>query len=121
MWVEINRYQRQCWGHLLAAMVRNYEVLLETQCGIAKTVLQTTTEVLKPEQSTTGCTETHGSEMVASHELVAEAVERRIGEGLSPPAEAYLVQNREKIDWTRYPGWARPADPDMFNGCSHEG
>ena len=32
-----------------------------------------------------------------------------------------LVQNRHKIDWSRLPEWALPLDPDVFEGCSHEG
>ena len=46
---------------------------------------------------------------------------RRMREGLPPPPEIYLVQNRGKIDWSRCPNWARPVEPDVFDGCCHEG
>jgi len=52
---------------------------------------------------------------------LAETVDERIKQGLAPPAEVHQVHNRKRIDWSAYPAWARPADPDMFDGCGHEG
>ena len=50
-----------------------------------------------------------------------ERVVERLNQGLAPPAEAYHVHNRSKIDWTQVPEWAQPGDPDLFEGCGHEG
>jgi hypothetical protein len=33
----------------------------------------------------------------------------------------YEAQNRNRIDWTKMPEWARPADPELFEGAGHEG
>jgi hypothetical protein len=52
--------------------------------------------------------------------LEQEAVER-VGKGLAPPREVYEAQNRGRIDWSRFPDWARPIDPEVFEGSSHEG
>jgi len=52
--------------------------------------------------------------------LVKLAVER-IGKGLAPPREIYQTPYRNQIDWSRFPDWARPTDPEMFEGSSHEG
>jgi len=52
--------------------------------------------------------------------LEATALER-LQKGLAPPREIYDVQNRGRIDWTRVPEWAQPADPESFEGCGHEG
>ncbi|HZY86963.1 MAG TPA: hypothetical protein VFE78_19165 [Gemmataceae bacterium] len=52
--------------------------------------------------------------------LVRRALER-VGEGLPPPREIYDVKYRERIDWLRFPAWARPSDPEVFTGCCHEG
>jgi len=41
--------------------------------------------------------------------------------GLAPPPEIYQVPYRNQIDWSKFPEWARPSDPDLFEGCSHEG
>jgi hypothetical protein len=45
----------------------------------------------------------------------------RLRQGLAPPREIYLVQNRNAIDWSQFPAWARPIDPEIFDGCCHEG
>lgn len=50
-----------------------------------------------------------------------ELARRRVDQGLAPPAEIYRVELRRCIDWTEFPRWARPIDPDMFDRTCHEG
>src|SRR5262245_1416457 len=49
-----------------------------------------------------------------------EELERRGAElaakGLPPPKALYEVQNRNRVDWSRFPEWARPIDPEVFEG-----
>jgi hypothetical protein len=45
----------------------------------------------------------------------------RVSKGLPPPKEIYNVHNRSRIDWSKFPEWARPVDPEVFEGCGHEG
>jgi hypothetical protein len=45
----------------------------------------------------------------------------RISQGFAPPREIYQVPYRSQIDWSTFPDWARPSDPELFEGCSHEG
>ena len=45
----------------------------------------------------------------------------RVQRGLAPPPELYRVRDRSLIDWSVFPEWARPIDPEVFEGCSHEG
>jgi hypothetical protein len=52
--------------------------------------------------------------------LEQEALER-VRRGLAPPRAVYEAQNRGRIDWSRFPDWARPTDPEVFEGSSHEG
>ncbi len=28
---------------------------------------------------------------------------------------------RHSIDWARFPSWAQPVDPQLYEGCCHEG
>ena len=56
----------------------------------------------------------------SSSTLEATALER-LQKGFAPPRGIYDVQNRGRIDWTRVPEWAQPADPEAFEGCGHEG
>src|SRR5262245_58090593 len=45
----------------------------------------------------------------------------RVSQGLTPPREIYQAPICSRIDWSRFPAWARPSDPEMFEGCGHEG
>ncbi|HKB39900.1 MAG TPA: hypothetical protein VKD72_25920 [Gemmataceae bacterium] len=53
-------------------------------------------------------------------DLEARALER-VRKGFPPPPEVYEAQNRSRIDWSRFPEWAWPTDPELFTGTSHEG
>jgi hypothetical protein len=55
-----------------------------------------------------------------SPNLEQRAVER-LRQGLAPPREIYEVQHRSHVDWSMLPDWARPMDPELFEGCAHEG
>jgi hypothetical protein len=46
---------------------------------------------------------------------------QRISHGLPPPREVYQSPYRDRINWEPFPQWARPTDPEAFEGCSHEG
>jgi len=52
--------------------------------------------------------------------LEREAAER-VKRGLAPPKEIYGTPFRDRIDWSRFPEWARPIYPEVFEGCGHEG
>lgn len=53
-------------------------------------------------------------------ELVQIAIDR-VEHGFAPPPEIYQIHRRCKIDWSVFPEWARPLDPEIFDGCCHEG
>ncbi len=53
-------------------------------------------------------------------DLESRALER-VKKGFPPPPEVYLAQNRAHIDWSRFPEWAWPMDPELFTGTAHEG
>jgi len=55
-----------------------------------------------------------------SRRLEEQALER-LQKGLAPPRDIYDVRNRGRIDWSKVPDWARPSDPELFEGCTHEG
>ncbi len=52
--------------------------------------------------------------------LEAQALEQ-INRGIAPPKEIYSVPYRNRIDWAKFPAWARPIDPEVFEGSGHEG
>jgi hypothetical protein len=50
-----------------------------------------------------------------------EIARERLSKGLAPPSEIYQAPYRNQIDWSQFPSWARPSDPEMFGECPHEG
>jgi hypothetical protein len=62
-----------------------------------------------------------GRRIDASGGALIKLAEQRVRQGLAPPPEIYRIENRRRIDWLRFPGWARPVDPQIFEGCCHEG
>jgi len=54
-------------------------------------------------------------------DALIKLAEERVRQGFAPPPRIYQVEYRRRIDWSRFPAWARPVDPEVFNGCCHEG
>jgi hypothetical protein len=52
--------------------------------------------------------------------LEALAIER-VRKGLALPRDLYSVPYRNRVDWSRFPEWARPIDPELFEDSGHEG
>jgi hypothetical protein len=50
-----------------------------------------------------------------------ERARQRTRQGLAPPREIYNIRNCDRVDWSTLPAWARPSDPELFEGCTHEG
>jgi hypothetical protein len=56
-----------------------------------------------------------------SGDALIKLAEQRMRGGLAPPPEIYRIEYRRRIDWLKFPDWARPVDPELFDGCCHEG
>jgi hypothetical protein len=54
-------------------------------------------------------------------EELTEVAIARMNQGFAPPAEVYQIQYRSRINWNDFPDWARPINPEAFDGCCHEG
>jgi hypothetical protein len=57
----------------------------------------------------------------AAVEELVEVAGKRVAQGLAPPREIYKAQYRKRIDWSKFPEWAQPSDPELYEGCVHEG
>jgi hypothetical protein len=57
----------------------------------------------------------------AGAEALEQAALERVCQGLPPPREVYAAPNRDRINWAAFPDWARPSDPELFEGSAHEG
>jgi hypothetical protein len=61
------------------------------------------------------------SEIVDQFRALERRADERVKQGLAPPKEIYETPHRDRIDWSTFPEWARPSDPELFQGCGHEG
>ena len=56
-----------------------------------------------------------------SPEELAEFAMARMRQGLAPPAEIYRLPYRASINWSDFPEWSWPQDPEAYDECCHEG
>jgi hypothetical protein len=68
-----------------------------------------------------GKKEANGPAAPDTPENLEKAAAERLSKGLAPPREIYDARYRDRIDWNRIPQWARSVDPELFEGCVHEG
>jgi hypothetical protein len=100
---------RQYWSHTVKS-------LMLSQLWLLKTGLQAAQTALSPIASAPPSAPEPGQ----AQDLIRRATER-MRQGLAPPREVYQAPYRNLIDWSRFPDWARPSDPEMFEGSGHEG
>ena len=62
-----------------------------------------------------------GRRVDVSVDVLIQLAEQRMSHGFAPPPEIYRIEYRRRIDWLQFPGWARPVDPQVFDGCCHQG
>ena len=107
----------QGWSRALASVACGPWRLLASQCEAGLGVLDTVFAALGGERA--------GAPVLPEVPAGAEALERaaleRVRQGFPPPREVYSAPTRDRIDWARFPDWARPCDPELFDGSAHEG
>jgi hypothetical protein len=104
------------WSYAVAALAAYQWKLFEMQYQAGLRIMQTVLGVPPaPPPPTPGAV--IAQEVRRLEEMAAE----RVRQGLAPPREIYHAPYRERIDWSRFPEWVRPSDPEMFQGCAHEG
>jgi hypothetical protein len=98
----------QSWSRAVTSLVWGQWLLVNTGIQATETILETAAPVAgsRPPGETGG---------------VLALARARLRKGLAPPREVYLAPYRDQIDWAQFPDWARPSDPDLFEGCAHEG
>jgi hypothetical protein len=103
----------QGWSRTLTSVACGPWRLLASQCEAGVGVLDTLLAALggKPVLP----------EAPAGTEALERAALERVRKGMPPPREIYAAPNRNRIDWARFPDWARPSDPELFEGSAHEG
>ncbi len=105
----------QCWAQTVTGMLTWPLQLLETQCQVSLEIVEAALRV--PDAAEDG----GGKQAIDEfHRLQSLALERA-RKGLALPREIYQLPYRARIDWSLLPEWARPVDPEVFEGSGHEG
>jgi hypothetical protein len=105
------------WSRTLTSIACGPWQLLARQYDAGIGVLDSMLAALKGERASQPARPAALSEVAALERAALD----RVRQGLSPPREIYAAPNRDRINWARFPDWARPSDPELFEGCAHEG
>jgi|SRR5208282_4634695 len=111
-----------CWSWTVTNLVWNQWRLFDSQCQAGLKLLNGLRDVgafreAAPQQEN----EAIGRKATPEETDLVRSARERIKKGLAPPKEIYQIQNRERIDWSEFPEWAKPIDPEVFEGSGHEG
>ncbi len=99
------------WSGAVASLLTSPWRLIETQYESGMKIVETVLSAFA--RTPAGA----GDELRRLEQLSAE----RVRKGLAPPPEVYRAPYRARIDWSKFPDWARPTDPELFEECGHEG
>jgi hypothetical protein len=103
------------WSDAVAKLLCCPWELYEAQCRAGLQILETVLH------TRAGATPTAGHDLAAQLRGLQQLSVERVRQGLAPPKEIYQTPYRNRIDWSALPEWARPSDPELFEGSSHEG
>ena len=104
----------QGWSRTLTSMACGPWRLLASQCEAGVGLLDGMLAAL-------GAGKPVAARAPAGAEALEQAALERVCQGLPPPREVYAAPNRDRINWAAFPDWARPSDPELFEGSVHEG
>jgi|SRR6516165_8868906 hypothetical protein len=109
----------QFWSQWAACLLGYQRTLFETHRLISAHMLGTlqSTPASPSSDSRAELAQERNETFRSLEDHAAERAQR----GFAPPREIYDSPCRDFVDWTRFPTWARPSDPELFDGCVHEG
>jgi hypothetical protein len=110
----------QAWFQIVTSMLECQWKLLQVQHQVGLKMMKGVLAM----PAVAVCSPCEG-QAVSATAKEAQRLERlgteRVQQGLAPPRELYALPYRDHIDWSRFPEWARPSDPELFEDCVHEG
>jgi hypothetical protein len=113
---------REYWARTVTSVMWNQWLMLDTGLRAAQMALALAVAGSAARAGSPGrFPQRAGQPAAAGDEELLHRAEERARQGLAPPRVIYQSPYRTRIDWSRFPDWARPSDPELFEGCSHEG
>jgi len=111
-------YQR--WSHTVAGMLAWQWNLFEIQCDVGFNIADAALRI--PNDSVADSeAPSVGPRPADQFPRLETLAFEKVRQGLAPPREIYEAPYRNRIDWLKFPEWARPTDPELFQDCGHEG
>jgi hypothetical protein len=111
----------QCWSHTVTGVLACQVELLETQCQVGFKMVEAALHVPDKSEARPGEPVRAAPQTTDDFQKLEALALERTSKGFAPPTAIYAVPYRNRIDWSRFPDWARPIDPEVFVGCGHEG
>ncbi len=106
---------RHLWSRAAQDFLWGQWVLVDSGFALARRVLDRAAELPPPPDPVPSRLVSRPAEDVAAQ------ASGRVQAGFAPPREVYDVTRRQAIDWLTWPAWARPCDPELFEGTAREG
>jgi hypothetical protein len=106
------------WSRAVTGMLECQWELLQAPCRLGLTFMET---VLCGSAGSPDRPAPRASAVEEDVQGLQRQALERLRKGLAPPSQIYDVRYRNRIDWLAFPAWARPNDPDLYEGCGHEG
>jgi hypothetical protein len=114
----VNRY----WSQVVISMVWGQWQVLDAGLRATSKILEAASQAPADEADAPARTAESAAPVPSGAvEDLMEFAGKRMAQGLAPPREIYKAQYRKQIDWSKFPEWAKPSDPDVYEGCAHEG
>ena len=103
------------WMEAVKSLVTFQWKLVEVQCQAGVSIMESAF------RGVTNCSSQEKPAPPVAFAQLEQIAAARINQGFAPPREIYQFPHRNRIDWASFPDWARPSDPEMFEGSAHEG
>jgi len=116
-----SRIECASWSQAVARMLTWQFTLLETQYRVGFNVVQASLAILGGSKGAATEQFAPAQQPKDDFQTLEALAFERVQQGLTPPKEIYSVPYRNRIDWAKFPSWARPTDPEIFAGAAHEG
>jgi hypothetical protein len=108
----------QCWSRAVTALLECQWQFFQAPYEVGLQILETVVHQPGVPPSVASAAGMPLEEEVQTLQRLALEQARK---GLAPPRKIYQVPYRDRINWSAFPDWARPNDPDLYQGCAHEG
>jgi hypothetical protein len=116
-----NQTVYRCWSQTVAGVLACEWKLFETQYQVGLKIVEAALRIPGGWGASPGERGGAAPQTTDEFQRLESLAFERTRSGLAPPREIYEVPYRDRLDWSKFPEWARPIDPELFQDSGHEG